>query len=159
MPEIHKVNFQSPVGSIEVIATDKNILSLYFRENTGGEPAKPNALLEECMEQLREYFEGKRQDFDLPLEPSGTDFQLRVWKELLKIPFGTTISYLELARRLGGEKCIRAAGSANGKNPVSVIIPCHRVIGKNGKLIGYGGGLWRKKWLLQHEFRNSSLKF
>jgi methylated-DNA-[protein]-cysteine S-methyltransferase len=103
------------------------------------------------IQQLEEYFSGSRKEFDIPLDLQGTDFQKKVWTELLKIPYGTTISYKELAIRLGDLKCIRAAGTANGANPVSIIVPCHRVIGSDASLVGYGGGLWRKKWLLEHE--------
>ncbi|MCH7770338.1 MAG: methylated-DNA--[protein]-cysteine S-methyltransferase [Bacteroidetes bacterium] len=105
--------------------------------------------------QLKEYFDGKRKEFDLPLEIEGTDFQKKVWDELLKIPFGTTISYKELAVRLGDEKVIRAAASANGANPFPIVIPCHRVIGSNGSLVGYGGGLKIKEKLLTIEGNRS----
>lgn len=107
--------------------------------------------LKETTQQLLEYFDGKRTDFDLKLNPEGTDFQKKVWKELSKIPFGKTVSYLDIAKRLGDPKAIRAAASANGKNPLWIIVPCHRVIGSDGSLTGYAGGLWRKKWLLEHE--------
>ncbi len=107
--------------------------------------------LEDAVYQLREYFEGKREVFDLALNPNGTEFQKRVWKALLEIPYGKTISYLELSKILGDVKVIRAAASANGKNPLWIVIPCHRVIGSDGSLIGYTGGLHRKKWLLNHE--------
>ncbi|MCK8523143.1 methylated-DNA--[protein]-cysteine S-methyltransferase [Aquimarina sp. D1M17] len=107
--------------------------------------------LEQAVTQLQEYFEGRRTHFDLKLNPSGTEFQKKVWKELLKIPFGKTVSYLDIAKRLGDPKTIRAAASANGKNPLWIIVPCHRVIGSDGSLTGYAGGLWRKKWLLEHE--------
>ncbi|MDF7820713.1 methylated-DNA--[protein]-cysteine S-methyltransferase [Runella sp. MFBS21] len=107
--------------------------------------------LRQAHQQLSEYFRGERNTFDLQLNPQGTDFQKRVWEELLKIPFGRTISYLELARRLGDEKSIRAAAAANGKNPIWLIVPCHRVIGSDGSLTGYAGGLWRKKWLIEYE--------
>jgi methylated-DNA-[protein]-cysteine S-methyltransferase len=100
---------------------------------------------------LNEYFEGKRQNFDLLLNPEGTEFQKKVWSLLSEIPYGKTISYLELSRRFGDEKAIRAVAAANGKNPVWIIIPCHRVIGSDGSLTGYAGGLHRKKWLLNHE--------
>jgi methylated-DNA-[protein]-cysteine S-methyltransferase len=111
--------------------------------------------LESCKMQLGEYFEGSREQFDLPLDPKGTPFQKRVWTFLQQIPFGQTISYLELAKRLGDHKVIRAAGTANGKNPIAIIIPCHRVIGSNGHLVGYAGGLENKKWLLDHEQKYS----
>jgi methylated-DNA-[protein]-cysteine S-methyltransferase len=100
---------------------------------------------------MDEYFEGSRKEFQLPLAPEGTDFQKRVWSELLNIPYGATCSYLDVARALGDANAIRAVGAANGRNPISIIIPCHRVIGADGSLTGYGGGLWRKEWLLRHE--------
>ena len=108
-------------------------------------------LLEDAVYQLNEYFEGKRTDFDLTLNPSGTDFQQKVWKGLLEIPFGKTVSYLQLSKSLGDVKAVRAVAAANGKNPLWIIVPCHRVIGSDGLLTGYAGGLLRKKWLLEHE--------
>jgi methylated-DNA-[protein]-cysteine S-methyltransferase len=104
-----------------------------------------------CKNQLSEYFEGNRTQFDVKLNPKGTDFQKRVWVQLQEIPFNKTISYQEMANRLGDPKVIRAAASANGKNPIAIIIPCHRVIGSDGSLTGYASGLHRKKWLLAHE--------
>lgn len=109
------------------------------------------AVLKDAVEQLEEYFEGNRTVFELQLNPSGTDFQKKVWEALLQIPFGKTISYLELSKQLGDVKAIRAVASANGKNPLWIVVPCHRVIGTNGDLTGYAGGLHRKKWLLEHE--------
>ena len=109
------------------------------------------AALEEAVRQLQEYFEGNRTEFTFKLNPSGTDFQKKVWDALLEIPFGKTISYLDLSKRLGDVKAIRAVASANGKNPLWIVVPCHRVIGTNGDLTGYAGGLHRKKWLLEHE--------
>lgn len=115
--------------------------------------------LQDCVYQLQEYFEGKRTQFDLKLNPEGTDFQKRVWQELLSIPFGKTMSYLELSKQLGDVKAIRAVANANGKNPLWIIVPCHRVIGSDGSLTGYAGGLHRKQWLLEHEspFKQQSL--
>jgi len=107
----------------------------------------------EVCEQLTEYFAGRLQEFDIRLAPAGTDFQKRVWQELCRIPFGASISYGELARRIEKPAASRAVGRANGQNPISIIVPCHRVIGANGTLTGYGGGLERKKWLLEHEAR------
>ncbi|MBR9757954.1 MAG: methylated-DNA--[protein]-cysteine S-methyltransferase [Algicola sp.] len=107
--------------------------------------------LQECACQLHDYFQGKRSHFHLKLNPKGTPFQKTVWKALLNIPYGKTISYLELSRQLGDEKAIRAVASANGKNPIWIVIPCHRVIGSDGSLTGYAGGLHRKQWLLEHE--------
>ncbi|GAA4457648.1 methylated-DNA--[protein]-cysteine S-methyltransferase [Nibrella saemangeumensis] len=109
------------------------------------------------VEQLREYFAGTRQQFDLKLNPRGTPFQQEVWQALLAVPYGQTLSYLTLSRRLGDEKAIRAVASANGKNPLWIVIPCHRIIGSNGELTGYAGGLWRKKWLLEHERGSAQL--
>jgi methylated-DNA-[protein]-cysteine S-methyltransferase len=115
--------------------------------------------LEDCVHQLNEYFEGKRTQFDLALNPEGTDFQKRVWDALQTIPYGKTCSYLELAQQLGDVKAIRAVANANGKNPLWIVVPCHRVIGSDGSLTGYAGGLYRKKWLLEHEspFKQQSL--
>lgn len=107
--------------------------------------------LEDAVYQLKEYFAGERTTFDLKLVPEGTDFQKKVWQALQNIPFGKTMSYLELSRKLGDEKAIRAVASANGKNPLWIVVPCHRVIGSDGSLTGYAGGIWRKKWLLEHE--------
>ncbi|TYP76227.1 methylated-DNA--[protein]-cysteine S-methyltransferase [Aquimarina intermedia] len=106
---------------------------------------------DEAIKQVKEYFDGRRKTFDLPLHPSGTSFQKKVWAALSKIPYGQTVSYLDVAKQLGDPKVIRAAASANGKNPLWIIVPCHRVIGSDGSLTGYAGGLWRKKWLLEHE--------
>jgi len=108
-------------------------------------------ILQEAVNQLNEYFDGKRRDFTIKLNPSGTDFQQKVWQELLKIPFGKTVSYMDLSKKLGDLKAIRAVASANGKNPLWIVVPCHRVIGTDGSLTGYAGGLWRKKWLIEHE--------
>lgn len=115
--------------------------------------------LEDCIIQLNEYFEGKRKNFNLKLNPQGTDFQKKVWQLLEKIPFGKTLSYLDLSKHLGDIKAIRAVANANGKNPIWIILPCHRVIGSDGSLIGYAGGLHRKQWLLEHEspYRQQSL--
>lgn len=108
-------------------------------------------VLEDAVYQLNEYFEGKRNSFDLTLNPTGTDFQQQVWKHLLDIPYGKTVSYLELSKTIGDVKAIRAVAGANGKNPLWIVVPCHRVIGSDGSLTGYAGGLSRKKWLLDHE--------
>ncbi|MFD2822443.1 methylated-DNA--[protein]-cysteine S-methyltransferase [Lacinutrix iliipiscaria] len=107
--------------------------------------------LEDCVQQLNEYFEGVRQQFNFKINPKGTDFQKRVWQELLHIPFGKTTTYLDLSKQLGDVKAIRAVANANGKNPIWIVVPCHRVIGSDGSLTGYAGGLHRKQWLLEHE--------
>ena len=145
----------SPLGNLKISATDSGeITSIVFVEEndfytTTNDPEIP--ILIEAKKQLSEYFEGNRRDFNLKLSPVGTDFQKRVWQQLQTIPFGKTVSYQKMANELGDPKVIRAAASANGKNPISIIIPCHRVIGSNGSLTGYAGGLHRKKWLLSHE--------
>jgi methylated-DNA-[protein]-cysteine S-methyltransferase len=144
------IYLESPIGLLEIRGEDEWITAIYFVESAREEVLTSPAV-EKCAMQMEEYFAGKRMEFDLPLKPEGTEFRQKVWSHLQQIPFGETISYHILAKRLGDPKCIRAAGSANGKNPVSIIIPCHRVIGSDGKLIGYAGGLWRKKWLLNHE--------
>ena len=153
----------SPVGPLRVVTDAHSLLEVSF-QGRAGISVTPNItgeepdILKQAIHQLEEYFEGSRRDFDLPLGPSGTEFQQRVWKELLGIPYGATISYAVLAKRLGDPKCIRAAASANGRNPIAVIIPCHRVVGSNGDLVGYGGGLPRKKLLLDLEGRHAGGK-
>ena len=149
--QIYKASYRSPIGLIELTATEAALTSLNFVEAvTDATPLTP-PLLRDATRQLDEYFNGSRRNFDLPLAPTGTDFQQQVWQQLLTIPFGRTTSYIEIARTIGNEKAVRAVGAANGQNPISIIIPCHRVIGSDGQLVGYGGGLWRKKWLLEHE--------
>ncbi len=148
--------FDSPLGKLRIEANETVITSVNFVETDVIEKITTNdkqnsKIIDNCRHQLETYFEGKLKNFDLNLAPHGTDFQRLVWAELQKIPYGKTISYLELARRLGNEKVIRAAGTANGKNPIAIIIPCHRVIGKDGTLVGYAGGLWRKEHLLDLE--------
>lgn len=110
-------------------------------------------MLIQCIEQFIQYFHGQRRVFELPINQAGTSFQQEVWSELMTIPFGRTISYIELARKTGDPKATRAVANANGKNNVCIIVPCHRVIGADKSLVGYSGGLWRKKWLLEHELK------
>jgi len=142
--------YTSPVGLVEVGSTEEAIASVYFVQNQRHDAAG-SALVDVAIEQLAGYVSGTRHSFDLPLSFGGTQFQQAVWRQLLTIPYGETVSYLEIASALGNPKAVRAVGAANGQNPISIIAPCHRVIGSNGKLIGYGGGLWRKEWLLRHE--------
>jgi methylated-DNA-[protein]-cysteine S-methyltransferase len=142
--------YDSPIGLIEIGAVSEGITSLFFVEERQAD-ASTNAICDEAVRQLTEYFEGSRQTFDLPVLLEGTDFQKQVWEGLKHIPFGQTISYGDLARSIGKPSAVRAVGAANGSNPVSIIVPCHRVIGNNGGLTGYGGGLPRKEWLLKHE--------
>lgn len=140
----------SPLGITKIEGDEKGVAVISVLSEGELSTTIPNQL-QEAVLQLQEYFEGKRQDFTFKLNPKGTDFQQKVWKELLNIPFGRTISYLDLSKKLGDVKVIRAAASANGKNPLWIVVPCHRVIGTDGSLTGYAGGLWRKKWLLEHE--------
>ena len=143
---------ESPIGTIEIKASEAYLLSVQFIETKHRETTfSENDISKSGKQQLIEYFASARHEFDLPLLLSGTEFQNKVWMELQQIPFGKTVSYLQLAKNLGDPKCIRAAGTANGKNPFAIVVPCHRVIGSNGDLIGYAGGLWRKQWLLEHE--------
>ena len=140
----------SPLG-ITKIEGDENGIVVISILSEGEVTTEIPSELQEAVTQLQEYFEGKRTDFTFKLNPKGTSFQQKVWQELSNIPFGKTISYLDLAKKLGDAKVIRAAASANGKNPLWIVVPCHRVIGTDGSLTGYAGGLWRKKWLLEHE--------
>lgn len=146
----YKVYYGSPCGLMEIQASDKGITSLLFVDNRTGK-SRITDILATCIDQLEEYFRKKRKSFSVPLDLQGTDFQKRVWKELMNIPFGKTTSYLQLATILGDRNSIRAVGGANGRNPVSIIVPCHRVIGANGTLVGYAGGMDKKRWLLEHE--------
>lgn len=140
----------TPLGTAK-IKGDENGISVISILQEGEITKKIPLELQEAVKQLREYFEGKRNSFTFQLNPKGTDFQKKVWQELLQIPFGKTTSYLELSKKLGDVKAIRAVASANGKNPLWIVVPCHRVIGSDGSLTGYAGGLWRKQWLLEHE--------
>ncbi|WP_310991613.1 methylated-DNA--[protein]-cysteine S-methyltransferase [Aequorivita marina] len=147
-----KAFIQSPLGGLELIGSAAGLSAVIFKDAEAMPVSeKIPEELQDAVHQLEEYFDGKRKDFSLKLALEGTDFQKRVWKQLQEIPYGKTMSYQEMANRLGDPKVIRAAASANGKNPISIIIPCHRVIGSDGSLTGYAGGLHRKKWLLEHE--------
>jgi methylated-DNA-[protein]-cysteine S-methyltransferase len=145
-----EVVIESPLGNIRLIEKDDHLVELVFTEDPLT-TAPENDLLKDAISQIDEYFSSKRQEFDLPIEPVGTEFQLKVWHELINIPYSTTISYQEVANRLGDPKSIRAGASANGKNPIAIIIPCHRVIGSHGEMTGYAGGIQRKKDLLSLE--------
>lgn len=148
-PVFHSYH-SSPIGLIEVGGTSEAVTSLHFVEQRRG--ARDSApILGEALKQLEAYFSGALQVFSVPIALQGTAFQQCVWAELQKIPYGHTASYLDIAEALGKRSAVRAVGAANGQNPISIIVPCHRVIGSNGDLVGYGGGLWRKEWLLKHE--------
>lgn len=155
------IYYKYPLGVLEIRSTQTAITHVLFVNSewkgrqvdetqlTFAAPQLP--VTQQCITQLNEYFEGKRVAFDIAMAQPGTAFQQTVWAALLNIAYGKTISYLELSKRLGNVKAIRAVGTANGVNNISIIVPCHRVIGSNGNLVGYGGDLWRKKWLLEHE--------
>lgn len=140
----------SPIGVLRIVATTEGIIEVIFVEQQTDEE-NPSPITQECVQELQEYFNGHRKTFTSQLNPEGTAFQQKVWQLLHAIPFGQTATYLQQSERLGNVKAIRAVGNANGKNPIAIIVPCHRVIGTNGKLIGYAGGAWRKQWLLEHE--------
>lgn len=142
--------FSTPLGTAK-IEGDENGISVISIADDGDISETIPTVLQEGVTQLQDYLEGKRTSFDFKLNPKGTEFQQKVWQALLEIPFGKTMSYLELSKKLGDVKAIRAVASANGKNPLWIVVPCHRVIGTDGSLTGYAGGLWRKKWLLEHE--------
>lgn len=150
---LHKTYYKSPIGTIEITGTNDEIhaVSILDDDISSFEKIGNSKELEKCKNQLEEYFKGTRISFDLKLKPQGTVFQQKVWDELLNIKFNKTRTYLEQTKAIGNVKAIRAVASANGKNPIAIIIPCHRVIGTDGSLTGYAGGLWRKKWLLEHE--------
>lgn len=150
-------SFKSPLGFLSLKSDGESITEISFAE-TEIQGDQLCEVLEKCKVQLEHYFSGDLLEFDLPLAPVGTEFQQKVWTELLKIPYGETITYMDLAVRLGDPKCIRAAGTANGKNPIAIVIPCHRVIGAGNKLTGYAGGIWRKKMLLELEIKNNPSK-
>jgi len=145
--------YLSPIGTLEIQSDGQSITSILFLDEVKTEIIDDltDSVIDECICQLNEYFEGKRKIFTLQLKPAGTEFQSRVWKNVCEIPFGETTSYGKIANEMGNPKLNRAVGLANGANPIPIIIPCHRVIGNDGSLTGYAGGLERKRWLLNHE--------
>jgi methylated-DNA-[protein]-cysteine S-methyltransferase len=156
LAEPHIAYYHSPIGLLKISGTEHYISQVSFHDNTektGGNKKNLPPLVIQCIEQLIQYFQGERRIFELPLHQEGTNFQQQVWNELMAIPYGKTISYIELAIRTGDPKATRAVASANGRNNIAIIVPCHRVIGANRSLVGYGGGLWRKKWLLDLEMK------
>jgi methylated-DNA-[protein]-cysteine S-methyltransferase len=149
--------YSSPIGRIKIVANANCIQALTFIEDTdtlsNSEGIESPMVIHQCIDELIDYFNGSRTQFTVPIHQSGTDFQQKVWKELYEVPYAKTLSYAALAKKLGDPKVIRAAASANGKNKIAIIIPCHRIIGSDSNLTGYAWGLAKKKWLLQHEFR------
>jgi methylated-DNA-[protein]-cysteine S-methyltransferase len=156
MSNLYYTYYESPVGLLKIAATELHIAEISFIDKKEqiiyGEPGVSD-VMHQCTEELIEFFNGGRRSFTVPIHQDGTDFQTRVWNQLIAIPYGRTISYMDLSKCLGDPKAIRAAASSNGKNKIAIIVPCHRVIGTHGSLVGYAGGLWRKKWLLDHEFK------
>lgn len=149
---IAKTYYDSPIGPVELVASETGIRSLSFVDYPTYEIQPTHDFLLQCIEQLDEYFEGKRTQFTVFLDMEGTEFQRRVWRELKEIPFSKTASYLEVAKKVKSPNAVRAVGSACGRNKHWLLVPCHRVIGSDGKLTGYAGGLNKKRWLLQHEW-------
>jgi methylated-DNA-[protein]-cysteine S-methyltransferase len=157
MAYVHKI-VKTPVGALTLIASDRGLAAILWENDDPkrvrldhGAADKKHAVLADAERQLKEYFAGTRNRFDLPLDFTGTPFQKKVWQALCRIPFGETRSYADIAKEVGSPKAVRAVGSANGKNPISIVAPCHRVIGKNGKLTGFAGGLEVKAFLLRLE--------
>ncbi len=158
----YRCSITTPIGILELRATDRALEEIHFNgKEIGARSCRPeaSAILAKAAKQLQEYFDGRRRHFDLPLEPRGTPFQRSVWRELQKIPYGETITYGEIAARLGKPAAVRAVGASNGCNPIPIVIPCHRVIGANGSLVGFGGGLDKKRYLLRLEAGEHALAF
>lgn len=144
-------SFNSSIGIIGIGASDKGIEKVAFSDRPWETSQIIPGMLKECEDQLKAYFAGTLKQFTVPLDLQGSAFEISVWEELCRIPFGVTRSYYYIAKKLDNPKGVRAVGLANARNPVAIIVPCHRVIGSNGKLTGYAGGVWRKEWLLKHE--------
>lgn len=144
---------KTPLGFVRVRANEEGITSISIRDEECVETPSDSPHINLALQQLDEYFEGSRKEFDLPLNQAGTAFQQQVWQQLITIPYGKTISYRQQSQIMNSPLAIRAIASANGKNNLWVVVPCHRVIGSNGSLTGYAGGIWRKKWMLEHEAR------
>ncbi|SFF03389.1 methylated-DNA-[protein]-cysteine S-methyltransferase [Chitinophaga sp. CF118] len=153
MMEIYTHIMPSPVGPLTIRGNDTTINEITFKEGIVTEPVTLPEVFRLCIAELEAYFAGTLETFTFPIEQQGTPFQQSVWQQLIAIPYGHTISYLQLAKRINNPKSIRAVGTTNGKNQLVIVVPCHRVIGSNGSLVGFGGGLWRKKWLLDHEMK------
>jgi methylated-DNA-[protein]-cysteine S-methyltransferase len=154
MTATYATSFESPVGIVHLVGRDGALVGLYLDESRHPGPVEPDeGRLDDARAQVEQYFAGERTTFDLNLAPTGTPFQLAVWEALRTVGYGQTASYVDIARAIGRPTASRAVGAANGRNPISLIVPCHRVIGASGKLVGYGWGVERKRWLLDHEVR------
>ena len=145
------IKIKTPLGVAEIQGDQNGISKICILDKPVEITTEIPEIFNEVISQLQDYFDGKKKEFTFVINPTGTEFQKKVWQELVTIPYGKTCSYLDLSKRLGDVKAIRAVAAANGKNPLWIVIPCHRVIGRDGSLTGYAGGLWRKKWLLEHE--------
>jgi methylated-DNA-[protein]-cysteine S-methyltransferase len=153
----YKTYYDSPIGILEITGAEDGIAGVHFVEKKTDPASSIPLPLKACCKQLYEYFVGDRTEFSLILKLEGTAFQKSVWNQLMRIPYGKTLSYKEVAAAIGKEKAVRAVGTANGRNNIAIIIPCHRVISHDGTLGGYGGGLWKKEWLLKHEQKYSGI--
>ena len=156
--ELASTVMDTPIGRLTIVASDRGVRAILWPAEDAGRvrlpasaPDSDHPVIVETVVQLREYFDGEREEFDLPLDPVGTEFQQSAWMALRTIPYGTTISYGEQATRMGDRRKARAVGAANGRNPISIVVPCHRVVGSNGSLTGFAGGIGTKAWLLDHE--------
>ncbi|MFF2888215.1 methylated-DNA--[protein]-cysteine S-methyltransferase [Paenibacillus sp. NPDC057967] len=151
---MYKLDMDTPIGVLEIVGTDTEVVSILFPDRDAHVylcHSDTPVALQQCAKQMEEYFNGQRWDFSFPYRHEGTAFQSQVWNALKGVPFAKTGTYQSLAEEIGNVKAVRAVGSANGRNKLSIVIPCHRIIGSNGTLTGYAGGLWRKEWLLRHE--------
>ena len=157
--KLYKTLYKSPIGELLLCADETALHSIQFEPTAEVEHADINSILERTRQQLDSYFAGNLTEFDLPLKLDGTDFQKQVWLALTDVPYGHTASYKDIALKIGNPKAVRAVGGANNKNPVPIVIPCHRIIGSNKAMIGYAGGLWRKQFLLELETKQTSLHF
>jgi methylated-DNA-[protein]-cysteine S-methyltransferase len=151
MPETYMNYLDSPLGLIEIVGNHKAVTGLNFVHQKRVSHPVSNTVVDAALDQLKEYLNGTRTAFSIPLELQGTFFQKQVWQALLKVGYGETVSYKHIAEAIGNPRAVRAVGAANGKNPVAIIVPCHRIIGSNGSMTGYSSGIWRKEWLLRHE--------
>lgn len=142
--------YESPLGLIRVTGTETAVCAIEFIDEPPAQQVS-NPTIEEAVRQLEQYFRKEQRTFDIPIAPHGTEFQKTVWDKLVTISYGQVVSYMDIANALEKPKAVRAVGAANGRNPIAIVVPCHRIIGSNGKLTGYAGGLWRKEWLLRHE--------
>ena len=149
--------YDSPIGILEISTTEEELISILYVDEKRENTEQPK-ILKEVIKQIQEYFNGERKEFDIKFKLKGTDFQEKVWNALTHIPYGETVSYKYIATKIGNEKAVRAVGNTNGRNVINIVVPCHRVIGSNKNLTGYGGGLDRKLWLLQHEEKFSKTK-